>query len=160
MSDLRICVHDPSLLSIYQDAVRVFRSKIGSPNRDSGFDLYVPEKFVTQYGSTHTLDHGVSCSVTDTYGCSEPYYMYPRSSISKTPLRVANCVGIIDSGYRGHLIGKLDNIKPHETEYVVEKHSRLFQLCSHNLLPFETIKIVEELNETARGAGGFGSTGV
>ena len=160
MSDLRIYVQDPTLLGIYNDAVRVFNSKKGMSNRDSGFDLFVPETFTVKYGDTHALVHGISCSVTDSYGCAEPYYMFPRSSISKTPLRMANCVGIIDSGYRGHLIGKLDHIKPHISEFVVTKHSRLFQICSHNLLPFESVVLVEKLDSTERGTGGFGSTGV
>ena len=38
--------------------------------------------------------------------------MYPRSSIYKTPLRLANNTGIIDSGYRGNLMGAFDNISP------------------------------------------------
>ena len=48
------------------------------------------------------------------------YYMYPRSSLSKTKLRLANSVGIIDSGYRGNLIGMFDliNMKVNET-YIV-----------------------------------------
>ena len=86
-----------------------------------------------------------------------PYYVYPRSSISKTPLRLANSVGIIDSGYRGELMAVVDNIS--KEDYVVEEGQRLFQICSNTLLPFSNIKIVEELNNTVRCAGGFGSTG-
>ena len=52
---------------------------------------------------------------------------------------MANNVGIIDSGYRGHLLAKLDCIQEKE-EAVIEKHSRLFQVCSPNLLPFESLR--------------------
>jgi len=83
--------------------------------------------------------------------------MYPRSSISKTPLRLANSVGIIDSGYRGELQAPVDNFSCQK--YIVEEGQRLFQICSGDLTPFFNIKIVDSLDQTDRGAGGFGSTG-
>ena len=91
------------------------------------------------------------------------YYMYPRSSISKTKLRLANATGIIDSGYRGHLIGMFDLINLSENqEYVVEEYDRLLQICAPGLVPIvvEVVNIIDELgNQTERGSGGFGSTG-
>ena len=87
--------------------------------------------------------------------------MYPRSSLSKTPLRLANSVGIIDSGYRGNLIGMFDCIRG-ESPYKVPQYSKLVQICSPGLKPiFVTIvDTVEELGlDTIRGEGGFGSTG-
>ena len=91
------------------------------------------------------------------------FYMYPRSSISKTPLRLANSVGIIDSGYRGNMIGVFDNIS--STSYTIDKHSRLLQLCAPDLGKFwiNTIKVdnFDALKmTTSRGGGGFGSTGI
>ena len=83
------------------------------------------------------------------------YYLYPRSSITKTPLRLANSVGIIDAGYRGNIIACVDNIK--NGEYIIEAGSRLFQICSSDLSPI-SIEIVNSLPETSRGIGGFGST--
>jgi dUTP pyrophosphatase len=87
------------------------------------------------------------------------YYMHPRSSIYKTPLRLANSTGIVDSGYRGNLIGMLDCIKP---EYVVERFDRLIQLCAPGMMPIfvELVDRVEDLGEdTVRGERGFGSSG-
>lgn len=84
------------------------------------------------------------------------YYLYPRSSISKTPLRMSNSMGIIDAGYRGEIIAKVDNLT--DTDYILEKGVRLFQICDASLEPIE-IKIVDSLSETTRGEGGFGSTG-
>ena len=160
MSSLRICVQDSSLVATYKDAICAFNAQKTSTHRDSGFDLFVPATFTTNYGDTYTLNHRVVCVTYDAYGDPEPFYMYPRSSISKTPLRVANCVGIIDSGYRGNLIGKMDHIKPTGfVDYTVVAGTRLLQICSHNLLPFENVELVDSLDETARGAGGFGSTG-
>jgi dUTP pyrophosphatase len=96
------------------------------------------------------------------------YYLYPRSSIVKTPFRLSNSVGIIDSGYRGEIMAVVDNInaahndmKTCITQYMPPM-SRMFQICSPTLEPF-MVKIVdseEKLGFTERGSGGFGSTGV
>ena len=92
------------------------------------------------------------------------YYLYPRSSISKTHVRLANNVGIIDSGYRGN-IGAYFDIDPsyldENTEPVLEKHQRVLQICSNDLSAFKVIlvKDINELGTTTRGERGFGSTG-
>jgi dUTP pyrophosphatase len=90
------------------------------------------------------------------------YYLYPRSSTgTKTPLRLSNSVGIIDSGYRGNITAVFDNISG--VDYAIEKYQRLVQICPPDLsYPF-LVTIVATLNElgcdTSRGSGGFGSTG-
>jgi dUTP pyrophosphatase len=88
------------------------------------------------------------------------YYLYPRSSVSKTNLRLANSVGIIDSGYRGNIIGMFDIIN-HENNFC-EKYSRLLQICSPTLKPLhvEIVNNIDLLGLTERGDNGFGSTGV
>ena len=85
------------------------------------------------------------------------YYLYPRSSISKTPLRLANSVGIIDAGYRGNLMAVVDNISIQA--YNIQKKDRLFQICAGNLEPIE-FQLANDLSNTQRGFGGFGSTGL
>jgi dUTP pyrophosphatase len=100
--------------------------------------------------------------------------MFPRSSLSKTPLRLANSVGIIDSGYRGNLIGAFDVISHSVCEpqictneenrlvacdYVILPFQRLVQICSPGLEPI-FVEWVERVDTTLRGEGGFGSTGV
>ena len=82
--------------------------------------------------------------------------MMPRSSISKTPLRLANSIGLIDGGYRGELIAFCDNIT--SESYNVEAGQRLFQIVAMDGTSLE-IEIVSELSESSRGEGGFGSTG-
>jgi len=161
MSHLYIQITDPSLLPLYQAAITKFNASKNDAHRDSGFDLFVPDTFTTNFGDTYSLNHNVICASFNDYGVPYPYYMYPRSSISKTPLRLANCVGVIDSGYRGHLIAKLDHIKPSKEckKFIVQIGSRMVQVCSHNLLPFESVNIVDTMDETKRGDGGFGSTG-
>jgi len=82
------------------------------------------------------------------------YFLYPRSSISKTSFRLANCTGIIDRGYRGNLGAFFDCI----CDSSMEKGQRLVQICSPTLEPFE-VQLVSSLPFTDRGENGFGSTG-
>jgi dUTP pyrophosphatase len=95
------------------------------------------------------------------------YYLYPRSSTgTKTPLRLSNSVGIIDSGYRGNIIAVFDNWlnrDPREDSIcVVERYNRLVQICPPDLtdpMRVTMVEDVEALGLTERGEGGFGSTG-
>ena len=75
---------------------------------------------------------------------------------TKSPLRLANSVGIIDAGYRGNIMGIVDNIS--QEDFMIEAGSRMFQLCSPILSPI-SFQLSDELSETSRGEGGFGSTG-
>jgi hypothetical protein len=137
---------------------------------DAGFDLFNPTRKVfnvNQMSSVNKFDHNIVCSAqmfTDSNKVyNTGYYMHPRSSVSKTKLRLANATGIIDSGYRGHLMGMFDliNLSDNE-EYEVQKYDRLLQICAPGLVPIvvEVVNSIEELgNQTERGTGGFGSTG-
>ncbi len=139
----------------------------GSNRGDSGVDLKCPYEITVHARSQEKIRLGVRCSVVKRtslklqYGeffTSEPvsFLMLPRSSISKTPLRLANSIGLIDAGYRGELMAVVDNISDHD--YIVSEGSRLFQVVNAELKPFD--KVTEDnLSETDRGDGGFGSTG-
>ena len=124
---------------------------------DSGLDLFFPERVTIEPHSMKLITLQIKCEaykdLEETCSCS--YYLYPRSSISKTPLRMANSVGIIDAGYRGDIMVAVDNIS--DEPYTIEVHDRLFQICSPNLDPI-TFGLVNQLSETTRGTGGFGST--
>ena len=136
---------------------------------DSGFDLFVPENAVfereleAKFIDMKVKAEMVYCDVSNDQICPAAYYMYPRSSLSKTPLILANHVGIIDSGYRGSLISAFKLLRPSNItiHYVVESGTRLVQICHPTLCPVY-IKVVSEgeLSNSERGAGGFGSTGV
>ena len=80
----------------------------------------------------------------------------PRSSISKTPLRQCNSVGLIDAGYRGEIMAAVDNIK--QEPYRLEPGQRLFQLVAMDGSPI-SFELTDVLTETDRGESGFGSTG-
>tara|TARA_B100001287_G_C22638684_1_gene508965 strand:- start:184 stop:654 length:471 start_codon:yes stop_codon:yes gene_type:complete len=123
---------------------------------DAGLDLYCPGDLLIRAGETKVIDLKIQCEALNDSDRNICYYLYPRSSISKTPLRLANCTGIIDSGYRGNIMAVVDNIK--NEDYQVQRGQRLFQICAPNL---ETIhlNLVEELSDSERGNGGFGSTG-
>jgi len=124
---------------------------------DAGLDLFTLEDITIKAKTTSKINTGIICeALSDDKTKGLSFFMYPRSSISKTPLRLANSVGIIDRDYRGNLIGCFDNIS--NEDYVVEKGTRLLQICAPNLEPI-TFELVEELSETSRGGGGFGSTG-
>ena len=84
--------------------------------------------------------------------------LFPRSSNSKTHLYLTNHVGVIDSGYRGEIKFKFRPINGFIDARVYAKYDRVGQLI---ILPYPQIELVEsdELSETERGDGGFGSTG-
>jgi dUTP pyrophosphatase len=119
---------------------------------DAGLDLYILEDQVFLPGQTKLIKLGISCESED----GKAYFLLPRSSISKTPLRLSNSVGLIDGGYRGEIMASCDNIK--DIEYKVEKGQRLFQLVAAECSPI-SYEITNHLSETSRGKGGFGSTG-
>lgn len=155
---------DQELKQKYISAANKHNDKIfNSPlHIDAGFDLYETETEEYNKGERNVSDYEIKCSasiVTATGTYNTGYYLYPRSSISKTPLRLSNGTGIIDSGYRGNIMGAFDCFR---SEYYVTKYDRLLQICAPSLMPI-VVNIVEsefELGEeTLRGAGGFGSTG-
>ncbi|MCF7808853.1 MAG: dUTP diphosphatase [Candidatus Marinimicrobia bacterium] len=119
---------------------------------DAGLDLFVMESLTIPGGETLPIKLQISCETAT----GQPYYLIPRSSISKTPLRMSNSIGLIDGGYRGEIIAMVDNIK--SDDYTVNAGDRLFQLVAMDGSPI-TFELVEELSDTTRGSGGFGSTG-
>ena len=156
-------VGDDELTEKYKQHIDSHNKKVlGSEYPDAGFDLFVPE--TTEFDvafEKKMIDMKVKMEMyykEQTRTTISSYYSYPRSSISKTPLMLANHVGIIDSGYRGNLMGAFRSLS-HDT-YVVEKHSRLLQICHPSLCPIIVNMVSEEdLTQTSRGSGGFGSTG-
>jgi len=119
---------------------------------DAGIDLFVVEEQTIKAGETTRICLGIACENIE----NKPYLLMPRSSIAKTPLRQCNSIGLIDAGYRGEIMAAVDNIK--NEDYTVEKGQRLFQLVAMDGSPIH-FELVDELTETTRGKGGFGSTG-
>lgn len=189
---LEICIdNDKELKSKYEDKIMEHNMKIfnlldknepRSVSIDSGFDMLVPKNMeMNENTNIHTFEGGKINKLDSKVKCRAEmmrlnhkgeiiciptgFYVYPRSSISKTRIRLANSVGIIDSGYRGNLIGMFDVIENDSNlskKYVeVESYSRLLQICAPTLCPIIVImrETSEELGITERGEGGFGSSG-
>ena len=173
---LKIFVDDSDELKhLYLQAAEKHNNKImNSPDFiDAGFDLYVPPTPNDNSGrkyfnsnQVNKLDFKITCSaqmiLENGKTFNSGYYMYPRSSLSKTPLRLANSVGIIDAGYRGHLIGMFDVEKYDNNNFYCKDFDRYLQICAPGLVPIRVVIVdtLEELGEkTERGDGGFGSTG-
>ena len=119
---------------------------------DAGLDLYVLEDMVFEPGETKLIKLGISCQPED----GVAYFLMPRSSISKTSLRMSNSIGLIDGGYRGEIMACCDNIKT--KKYSIKEGERLFQLVAASCSEI-TYEIKDKLDDTSRGEGGFGSTG-
>ena len=117
---------------------------------DTGFDLHLMKK-IKVVGNVHYFDTGVKVEP------SPGYYMelVGRSSISKTGWTLANNVGIIDAGYRGTIIAAL--LKTRDDTPELELPIKLVQLIPRPLVIMQAI-CSDDMNETSRGEGGFGST--
>lgn len=127
-------------------------NQVLSSGDDSGINLVFTEDIeVPAKAIGFTIDFKVQVEVL-----GHGYWLLPRSSIGKTPLRQANSMGLIDAGYRGNLMVKVDNLSDQPVK-LCKGHS-LFQLCMPSLTPWKLIK-VPMLSQTQRAQGGFGSTG-
>ena len=128
---------------------------INSSRNDSGYDLFSTHDIYIEPWKVSKIPLGIACAPDNInyYG----YYLYPRSSISKTPLMLANSVGIIDAGYRGEICAMVRNCS--NDLYIIKQGDKFFQLCSPDLKPLDII-IVDELPCSERGINGFGSTGL
>ena len=127
---------------------------------DSGFDLFSSSQEVSASHEAVSIHTGIHVAAKSHLAVPIPCLLLPRSSISKTPLRLANSIGLIDAGYRGEVIAKVDVSAPYSIQYC----ERLFQICRPGFLPWIQIIVVENLEDLPtppddRGAGGFGSTG-
>lgn len=122
----------------------------------AGYDLCadISENITIAPGETVKVGTGLAFAIPEGYFGG----IFARSGLStKKGLRPANCTGVVDSDYRGSVIVALHNDSA-ETR-TIEPGERIAQLI---LLPYLAAEFdeVQELDETARGEGGFGSTGM
>ena len=119
----------------------------------AGADLYSTEKVVIGVGETKLIKTGLALEIPVGY----VGLIYARSGLAtKRGLAPANKVGVIDSDYRGEIMVALYNQSG--VEQVVEQAERVAQMVITPYLKVE-YQQVEDLTDTARGQGGFGSTG-
>lgn len=117
------------------------------------FDFYAPKNVTIQNRLSNKIPLGIAVEVPDGYAL----FIVPRSSTGlKTGLRQSNSIGIIDSDYRGE-IAVIFDVFTYWAE--IKKGDRIAQ---GYILPVTRIEFeeVDELSETERGNGGFGSTGI
>lgn len=119
----------------------------------AGYDLYADQDYMIPAGETAKISTGIAMAIPNGYWGG----IYARSGLAtKQGLRPSNCVGVIDSDYRGPIIVALYNDSLELR--MIHKGDKIAQMI---ISPFEywQIEQVEELENTDRGSGGFGSTG-
>lgn len=124
--------------------------KNAQKNQDVGLDIPVLETFIIpKHSKSFKIPLGIKTEP------SHGYMLIPRSSITKTTIRLSNSIGIIDKSYRGQLMAVVDNIGDCDVKF--EKDSCYFQIVSFDgYLP--KYELVDNLSTTERNEGGFGST--
>lgn len=145
-----------SIKKLHEKAVIPAYAKEG----DAGLDFTAVDISRDNVGNI-TYHTGLAVAIPDGY----VGLLFPRSSISKKQQFLTNCVGVIDSGYRGEIMAKFkpvmgtyDTILELFESNEYEIGDRVVQLL---IIPYPQIEFeeVEELSETERNTGGYGSTG-
>ncbi len=132
---------------LHSDAVIPQYAKPG----DAGLDL-VATQIISQDTQQVTYGTGLAVEIPEGY----VGLIFPRSSIRKYELALSNSVGVIDSGYRGEIQATFNT--RYYGEIVYKKGDKIAQLV---IIPYPQVELYEsdELSESERGSGGFGSTG-
>jgi dUTP pyrophosphatase len=123
---------------------------------DAGFDLVAVSRVIDE-DSAVVYGTGLAFEIPEGY----VGLVFPRSSVAKKDMVLSNCVGVIDSGYRGEVMAKFKLIDPlivHEKYHWYEIGERICQIVFMKLPEVELVES-DELSESDRGTGGYGSTG-
>jgi dUTP pyrophosphatase len=122
---------------------------------DAGMDL-IATSIISETPSQITYGLGVALEIPEGF----VGLVFPRSSIRKTRLQLSNSVGVIDSGYRGELQATFNKItttiENQKNDYKIGDRVCQIMIIPHPDIQFEE---ADELSDTERGEGGFGSTG-
>jgi dUTP pyrophosphatase len=139
---------DVNIKKLHKDAVIPSYSKDG----DAGMDLTATE-IISETDDDITYGIGIAMEIPRGY----VGLVFPRSSIRKYDLILSNSVGVIDSGYRGEIQATIKKTKGYYSK-AYQLGERVAQII---IIPYPQVKFneVQELSETDRGSGGFGSTG-
>ena len=119
---------------------------------DAGFDLVAVSRQRDIAHNCFSYGFGLALEIPEGY----VGLVFPRSSVYKQDLVMANCVGVIDSHYRGEIMAKFKPYFPNDNQYNVGE--RIAQLI---IMPYPDVQFEEadKLTDTDRGTGGHGSTG-
>lgn len=164
---LKLYVNGDDLKNIYINSIQEHNKEMNENLFfNSGFDLYIPNNIlidkilINNMINLNIKAEMIHCN-NNNFNYSG-YYLYPRSSISKTLLMMSNHIGIIDSGYRGYIQAavRLLTSSSININYEIDIYDRLFQIVHPSLCRIYVVLVDEnELSITKRGEGGFGSTG-
>ncbi len=121
----------------------------------AGADLYActDSDITLNPGERILVPTGIAAAIPNGYGG----FVFPRSgTASKYGITLSNCVGVIDSDYRGEI--KIPVVNLGQEQFVIKSGDRIAQLV---IMPIDLTEfsVCSELDETDRGEGGFGSTG-
>ena len=122
----------------------------------AGYDFYanIEEPITIASKQTVLIPTGIAMAIPEDSFLA----IYARSGLAvKNGIRPANCTGIIDADYRGEIMIALHN--DNDKDFVIETNMRIAQGIFQKYEVFE-FEVVDQLSETKRGSGGFGSTGV
>lgn len=117
------------------------------------FDLHSIENQVISSDRHAAIRTGLSFEIPEGYAM----LVFPRSgNAAKHRVNLMNCVGVIDSDYRGEVMALINNES--KGDFIVRAGDRIAQAAILQV-PMVQLMVVDELSDTQRGAGGFGSTG-
>ena len=133
---------------VHPDAVKPKYAK----ENDAGMDL-VATSIISN--TTFQITYGIGLAMEIPDGMVG--LIFPRSSIRNTELMLSNSVGVIDAGYRGELQATFNKLNGLDSiSYNVGDRVAQIVIVPHPIVQFVE---VDELSESKRGSGGFGSTG-
>ena len=140
---------------LVEDAVIPTYKTVGA----AGMDMTAIRTEVIDYGNQLKAYTGIAVEIPKGY----VGLLFPRSSVVTTNNRLGNCVGVIDSDYRGEITFVFDNVDVNgdlisDYDYNYQASDRVGQLV---ILPFPKVELeeVKELSDSERGTGGYGHTG-
>jgi dUTPase len=163
--ELEILVLDTNDTGLVEIA-NFYKDEYDRSDINAGFDVYSSDN-VNVEQTPQFIPFGIVARMLkvqrDMRGTSNDYlkteshfWLMPRSSIYKTGLIMGNSTGIIDKSYRGELKAPVWSMTANSK---VLRGDRLFQIVAPDMGWIRSVKIVNSMNSTERGAGGFGSTG-
>ena len=122
---------------------------------DAGMDLLASEEVTLEPGGRAAVGTGIAVAIPDGYAG----FVQPRSGRAlRDGLGIANTPGLIDSGYRGEIKVIVLNLNP-AARLIVNRGDKIAQMVFQRVERAE-IEVVDELPDSERGEGGFGSTGL
>lgn len=122
---------------------------------DAGLDLYSALDCILRPYERRKVPTGIKVAIPEGFAG----FVQPKSGLAiKSGLSLVNTPGLIDSGYRGEICAILINLDP-DKDFIIKRGDKICQLVIQKVENVE-IEVTDKLDDTSRGKGGFGSTGL